>query len=138
MSQTTLDTERIVRLLLADAVATLGERARVSVLAVAANKENMARMWLADGGSLAQVQADFDREVVDLLQQDVHDEHWDTTWPTCPRHPNHPLWYDEAREAWYCRQDGAALAPLGALANLRSSHRVVADASRPGRRSSRR
>jgi len=45
MSQTTLDTERIVRLLLADAVATLGERARVSVLAVAANKENMARMW---------------------------------------------------------------------------------------------
>jgi hypothetical protein len=119
MSQTTLDTERVVRLLVADAVATLGEWARVKVLAVAANMENNAREWLSSGGSLAQVQADFDREVVDHFQQDVHDEHWDTTWPACPRHPKHPLWYDEARKAWCCQRDGAALAPLGGLTGLR-------------------
>jgi hypothetical protein len=119
MSQTTLDTERIVRLLLADAVATLGEWARAEVLVVAANmKENIARVSLAQGNNLAQVQADFDREVVDHFQQNVHDEHWDTTWPTCPRHPNHQLWYDARREAWRCERDGAALAPLGGLARL--------------------
>ena len=120
MPQTTLDTERIVRLLIADAVATLGERARAGVLPVAANmEENNARLWLEQGDSLAEVQAAFDRGVVNNFQQDVHDEHWDTTWPTCPRHPNHPLWYDDAREAWCCQSDGAALAPLGGLAGLR-------------------
>jgi hypothetical protein len=119
MSQRTLDTQRIVRLLLADAVATLGESVRPHVLAVAANMENNnARVWLAQGMKLAQVQAHFDREVVDLFQQHVHDEHWDTTWPTCPLHPKHPLWYDADREAWYCPRDRTPLAPLGGLAGL--------------------
>ena len=119
MSQRTLDTDRIVRLLLADAVATLGEWARAEVLTVAANmEENNARVWLAQGAELAQVQADFDRAVIDHFQQDVHDEHWDTTWPMCPLHPNHPLWYDADREAWYCRHDGTPLAPLGGLSGL--------------------
>ncbi len=119
MSQNTLDTERIVRLLTADAVATLGERARAGVLATATNMENIAREWLEQGDSLGEVQAAFDRAVVNNFQQDVHDEHWDTTWPTCPRHPNHPLWYDDVRKAWYCQSDGAALAPIGGLADLR-------------------
>ena len=45
---------------------------------------------------------------------------WDTTWPACPRHPNHPLWYDQGREAWCCQQDDAALALLGELVSLRT------------------
>jgi hypothetical protein len=120
MSQSTLDTERIVHLLIADAVATLGERARIEVRSVATNMEANARVWLELGDSLATVQRDFNREVVDHFQQDVHDDHWDTTWPACPRHPNHPLWYDDGREAWYCSRDGEALARLGDLASLRS------------------
>src|SRR5438128_12352814 len=120
MSQRTLDTERIARLLMADAVATLGEWARAEVRAVAANmEENNARAWLEQGDSLEDVQAAFDVGVVEQFQQDVHDEHWDTTWPACPRHPNHPLGFDAAREASCCPRDGVALAPLGGLAGLR-------------------
>lgn len=121
MSQGTLDTERIVRLLLADAIATLGERARADVLAVAENMdENNAQVWLAHGNSLAEVQADFDRGVVENFQQNVHDSHWDTTWPACPRHRNHPLWYREDQHSWCCPRDGLALAPLGRLGPLYS------------------
>ena len=129
MSQDTLDTERIVRLLLVDAVATLGAWARGEVLAVAAGVaqnaldqmqpvEASADWEASEGRSLAEAQAFFDQVLVDRFQQDVHDEHWDTTWPACPRHPNHPLWYDPDREAWCCHRDGAALAALGGLAGL--------------------
>ena len=119
MSQGQLDTDRVVRLLMADAVATLGERARAEVLAAAANAEENARLRLEQGDSLARAQWAFDYYVVNNCQQDVHDTHWDTTWPACPRHPKHPLWYDEERDAWVCRQDGATAAPLGGLAALR-------------------
>lgn len=118
MSQVTLDTERVPQLLIADAVATLGEWSRAEVLAAAANMEENARVWLEQGEPVPEVQRDFDRELVDHFQQDVHDEQWDTTWPTCPRHPNHPLWYDDSRQAWCCRRDGSALARLGDLASL--------------------
>jgi hypothetical protein len=116
-----LDTHRIVTGLVADAVATLGERARAQVLAVAANMEQLAREWLAHGEALGTVQASFEQGVVDHFQQDVHDDHWDTSWPACPRHPNHPLWYDGDRDSWCCSRDGAALARLGELASLRPS-----------------
>ena len=119
MSHGMLNTERIVRLLTEDAVRTLGERARTEVRSVATNMEENARVWLEQGDNLAAVQRDFNREVVDHFQQDVHDDHWDTTWPACPRHPNHPLWYDDRREAWYCPRNGEALARLGELASLR-------------------
>ena len=81
--------------------------------------EASARWPASPGSSLAEAQAFFDREVVDRFQQDVHDEHWDTTWPACPHHPNHPLWYARDRDAWVCRQTGATVAPLGGLAALR-------------------
>jgi hypothetical protein len=114
-----LDTERVPRLLIADAVATLGEWSRAEVLAAVANMKENARLWLEHGTPLAAVQRDFNRELIDHFQQDVHDEQWDTTWPACPRHPNHPLWYDERCEAWCCGKDGVALAQLGDLASLR-------------------
>ena len=52
-------------------------------------------------------------KVVDDVQQDIHDLFIDTTWPSCPRHGRHPLWYREG--AWWCEQDSVAIADLGAL-----------------------
>ena len=120
MSKNTVDSDRIIGLLLKDAVLTLGERARSEVLSLAANYQALAREWLATGDSLAEAQRSFDRSVVDGLQETAHDLFWDTTWPACPRHPHHPLWYDENRQAWYCRHDQSVVAPLGELAGLRS------------------
>ena len=121
MSQGTVDSVRIVGLLLQDAVPTLGERARTEVLRLVANYQELARMWMEAGETLAEAQRSFDRSVVDGLQQTAHDLFWDTTWPACPRHSHHPLWYDEDQQAWCCQRDGAALAPLGGLTGLRSS-----------------
>src|SRR5437763_12501748 len=116
MSQVTLDTAHVIEPLLRDAVPTLGERARAEVLRLVAIYEELARDWLVAGDSLADAQRAFDRSVVDGVQQTAHDLFWDTTWPACPRHPQHPLWYDEDRQAWCCQQDGVAIAALGDLA----------------------
>lgn len=130
MSPDTLDT-RVVQLLLQDAIATLGESARTPALLLAEHFVDNAHQqmqpveardgWPAsDGVSLAEAQRFFDRELVDHFQQDVHDSFWDTTWPACPRHPNHPLWYREEQMAWCCPRDGAVIAALGNLgASLR-------------------
>ena len=79
MSLHTVDTDSIVRLLLQDAVPSLGERARSEVLRLAANYEKLARAWMAAGDSLAEAQRSFNRSVVDELQQSAHDLFWDTT-----------------------------------------------------------
>ena len=118
MTQGKLDTDRVVRLLLRDALPTLGERARAEVLRLAVNYEELAREWMRGGRSLAEAQRSFDMYVVEGLQEAAHDLFWDTTWPACPRHPQHPLWYAEDRDAWCCRQDGSTAAPLGGLAGL--------------------
>jgi hypothetical protein len=52
-------------------------------------------------------------KVVGDTQQYLMDTHLDTTWPECPRHSNHPLWFHDG--AWHCDVDGAALATLGGL-----------------------
>lgn len=119
MSHGNLDTDRVVQLLLRDAISTLGERARIEVLRLATNYEELAREWVRNGESLAEAQRSFNRSVVDGLQETAHDLWWHTTWPACPRHPSHPLWFDENREAWYCQRDGSSIAPLGELAGLR-------------------
>lgn len=56
---------------------------------------------------------DLVRKVVDDVQQRLQDEFVDTTWPACPRHPNHPLEYEAG--VWRCPRDGE-IARLGALA----------------------
>lgn len=53
------------------------------------------------------------RKVAEDVQQRVHDEHIDTVWPACPKHPNHPLCYQAG--GWWCERDGVQLAPVGAL-----------------------
>ena len=55
----------------------------------------------------------FVEKVVEDVQQRLQDEFIDTTWPSCPRHPNHPLDYVDG--AWRCPRDGALVALLGAL-----------------------
>ena len=47
------------------------------------------------------------------VQQEIHDTFVDTTWPHCPEHPNHPLWFEDG--AWRCATTGAAVARLGDL-----------------------
>ena len=54
--------------------------------------------------------------VVEDVQQYFHDTFVDTTWPACPRHPNHPMWF--GADWWLA--DGQPLARLGELALLRT------------------
>jgi hypothetical protein len=37
----------------------------------------------------------------------------DTSWPHCPEHPHHPLWYSKG--SWTCERSGRRVAPLGSL-----------------------
>ncbi len=60
--------------------------------------------------------ADTGEKLVNDVQQHFHDTFVDTTWPACPRHANHPLWYRGG--SWWCVQDGVAIAPLGELAKV--------------------
>ena len=126
MTAATFDRDRVVRLLARDVSRTLGERFRDDVLAVAANVEELAIGWMAppDGEGYGRVetpypveraQESFDQKVVDDFQQYVMDTHVHTTWPPCPRHPNHPLEYAVEHDAWCCPRDGAAIARLGEL-----------------------
>jgi hypothetical protein len=53
-----------------------------------------------------------DRAVTNV-QECVQEWFIDTTWPRCPRHLRHPLWYRDG--TWWCEADGVAIAPLGGL-----------------------
>jgi hypothetical protein len=90
---------RTIRLLAADVERTLG----VSHAEVVARRAAQHRKYdLAEPAKL-----------VDDVQQEFHDTFVDTTWPTCPRHHRHPLWYHEG--SWWCEADKASIAPLGRL-----------------------
>jgi len=56
---------------------------------------------------------DSDTKLVEDVQQIFHDTFVDTTWPACPRHHTHPLWYADG--AWWCAKDRVVVAPLGEL-----------------------
>lgn len=96
----------VIRLLATDVVATLGAEHEPLVMPNAENQREFAH----DVDDFAQL-------LVDHVQQDVHDQFIDTTWPACPRHRRHPLWYRDG--AWWCEADGAAIARLGELARDR-------------------
>jgi hypothetical protein len=57
--------------------------------------------------------ADFEQRVVDEVQQELHDSFVDTSWPRCPAHPHHPLWY--SAPCWVCDKTGSVFAQLGTL-----------------------
>ena len=54
----------------------------------------------------------FVQKLVDDVQQYFHDTFVDTTWPACPQHPNHPLWFHD--DAWWCGTE--RIATFGTLA----------------------
>ncbi|SOD03729.1 hypothetical protein SAMN05216486_11714 [bacterium JGI 053] len=106
------DSARVVRLLGADVRRTLGEGLLAELSDVVANIDELARGWDKDGRDYQEY---CEQRVVDDFQQYVLDTHTHTTWPPCPRHPNHPLEYAAESDAWCCPRDGAAIAPLGGL-----------------------
>jgi hypothetical protein len=55
--------------------------------------------------------------VAEAVQQRLHDDRVDTTWPSCPQHPNHPLWLTRTLPArWTCATTGEVFGDLGELA----------------------
>ena len=86
----------------------------IADLAVTLGGDHGARVH----ATAARLQAFLDAEsvagrVVDEVQQQIHDEHICSTWPTCPRHRNHPLWRHGV--VWVCERDGVTVARLGEL-----------------------
>ena len=43
----------------------------------------------------------------------------DTTWPTCPHHPNHPLWHSDGW--WRCERITEPVARLGELSKIKAN-----------------
>lgn len=82
-----------------DVALTVGERHRARVAAAA---RNIAALDVVHPGS----------KLVDDVQQELHDTFVDTTWPACPRHGRHPLWYHDDGW-WWCEQDRVAVCRLG-------------------------
>lgn len=93
---------RIVQLLLRDIEATIGPGYEEVV------SDDAARV-----ASFVNDPVRYRDKLIEDVQQYFHDCFVDTTWPACPRHPNHPLWI--RGEFWYCERDGEAIAKLGEL-----------------------
>lgn len=58
---------------------------------------------------------DYVERVVEDVQQTMHDLFADTSWPRCPKHPHHPLWFKEG--SWTCTSDNVRIAKLGELSD---------------------
>jgi hypothetical protein len=102
MEATDDDQQRVFQLLTQDLAATTGSGHE----AIVQRHATYCREYVHEADAYMQ-------KVVDDVQQQLHDEFIDTTWPRCPRHHRHPLWYREG--SWWCEHDNIAIAPLGAL-----------------------
>ena len=91
---------RLIALLERDASATLGKSYDKLIEDIAAD---VRELDVADPGE----------KVVNDVQQYFQDTHVDATWPACPRHARHPLWYRAG--SWWCVEDGVVVAKLGEL-----------------------
>ena len=98
------DLERVLQLLRHDVAATVGDEHDATISELAANVLTFREP------------ADAAEKVIEDVQQYFHDTFVDTTWPACPRHPNHPRWFRE--ESWWCEADGVAIVALGKLSTL--------------------
>ncbi len=94
------DSTQVVPLLQRDVAATLGGAHREMIESIAADVRELR------GANEA-------TKIVNDVQQYFHDTSVDATWPTCPRHGKHPLWYRDG--SWWCVEDGVAVARLGEL-----------------------
>lgn len=93
---------RIVDLLRADVGRTIASGHDAHITRIAAEQ----RLFAIDPST-------YESRVVDEVQQYLHDTFADTTWPACPHHPNHPLWYSDGW--WRCERTDAPIAKLGSL-----------------------
>lgn len=96
------DHSRVVRLLEMDVAATIGGNHQEEIIETASR----IRVFADDAG-------DYEQRVVDDVQQRFHDSFIDTSWPNCPDHPHHPLWFSDGW--WRCEQSEKPIARLGAL-----------------------
>jgi hypothetical protein len=96
------DEDRVVSLLRADVEATIGPEHGEPIVESAARHRPHANDPALYVG-----------EFVDDVQQYFHDTFVDTTWPACPHHPNHPLWFSDGW--WRCERIEEPIARLGAL-----------------------
>jgi hypothetical protein len=95
------DADRLIGLLGRDVLMTLGqEHSQLVTEAVARNR------LFCDA-------AMFEQSVVDDVQQNLHDSFIHTSWPSCPQHAHHPLWFSHGW--WYCERSGTRVARLGEL-----------------------
>jgi hypothetical protein len=94
------DLTQVLPLLQRDVAATLGRAHEKLIEDIAAD----VRELHVDGEA---------EKVVNDVQQYFHDTLVDTTWPACPRHTKHPLWYHDG--SWWCVEDGVVVARLGEL-----------------------
>lgn len=53
-------------------------------------------------------------------QQWLHDTFLDTTWPPCPDHGRHPLWWRTPSlfHVWTCEESGRPVCALGELGSV--------------------
>ena len=105
---TAADEDRVVSLLRADVEATIGAGHDEAIIEAAARR----RLYAEDA-------AVYVGDVVDDVQQYFHDAFVDTTWPSCPQHPHHPLWCSGGW--WRCERLPDPVAPLGGLSKVKAS-----------------
>ena len=61
--------------------------------------------------------------VAEDVQQRFHDDRIDTTWPTCPDHPHHPLRLTDTLPAlWTCPSTGRTVCALGDIGSVTGSN----------------
>lgn len=60
----------------------------------------------------------FAQRLVDSVQQHFMDTFVHTTWPPCPQHHKHPLWFEDG--FWWCHLHPVTKIPLGQLTADRS------------------
>jgi hypothetical protein len=101
------DLDRVVTLLRADVAATIG-RSRV--------RDDMIAEEAAERRSYVDDPVWYVESVVSEVQQYFHDTFEDTTWPACPHHPNHPLWFSQG--SWRCDRLKEPVAALGELSKI--------------------
>ena len=99
----------LLRALMADLTGTLAWRRQIA--------EQIVNDWAAQVAGWEQTPAEYALGVTEGIQQYLHDTFVDTSWPSCPEHPHHPLWLHlmpDGSLKWQCDRGTWAL-PLGAL-----------------------
>lgn len=94
--------DQAIKLIVADALATTGEAHEEEIRTRAEDH----RDWFDDP-------YEYMDRVVEDVQADFHDHFVDTTWPACPIHPRHPMWFWSGW--WRCEESNKKIAELGCL-----------------------